>query len=48
MDAIRIVNDGLAFLLEIAALVALAVWGFTVGANPAVRLLLGLGALRPC
>jgi hypothetical protein len=27
MDAIRIVNDGLAFLLEIAALVALAVWG---------------------
>jgi hypothetical protein len=38
------VNDGLAFLLEIAALVALAVWGFTVGANLAVRLLLGLSA----
>jgi len=44
MDTIRTVNDGLAFLLEIAALVALVVWGFTVGANLAVRLLLGLGA----
>ena len=44
MDTIRTVNDGLAFLLEIAALVALVVWGFSVGANLAVRLLLGLGA----
>jgi hypothetical protein len=33
MDTIRTVNDGLAFLLEIAALVALVVWGFSVGAN---------------
>jgi len=44
MDTIRTVNDGLAFLLEIAALVALVVWGFSVGANLAVRLLLGIGA----
>ena len=44
MDTIRTVDDGLAFLLEIAALGALVVWGFTVGANLAVRLLLGLGA----
>lgn len=44
MNALRMANDALAFLLEIAALVALAVWGFTVGPNLVLRLVLGLGA----
>lgn len=44
MDAIRTANDGLAFLLEIAALVALEVWGFTVGSNLVLRLVLGISA----
>lgn len=37
-------NEGLAFLLEIVALVLLAYWGFHVGSNTAVQWLLGLGA----
>ena len=44
MGAIRTSNYVLAFLLEIAALVALAVWGFTVAPNLVLRLVLGLGA----
>ena len=44
MDGIKIANDALAFLLELAALAALAVWGFRVGANLPARLAMGLGA----
>ncbi len=44
MTALRAVNDALAFLLELAALAALAVWGFTVGASWPLRILLGVGA----
>jgi hypothetical protein len=43
-DTLGTANDALAFLLELAALVALAVWGFTTGPNLPARLLLGLGA----
>lgn len=37
-------NEGLAFLLELAAIAALAWWGFTTGGNVLVNVLLGLGA----
>lgn len=36
-------NELLAFLLELAALVCLAWWGFTVGDGVALHVLLGLG-----
>lgn len=38
------VNEGLAFLLELAALVLLAYWGFHAGSGAAAHWLLGLGA----
>ncbi|NUP46581.1 MAG: YrdB family protein [Catenulispora sp.] len=41
---VHVVNEGLAFLLELLALVLLAVWGFRTGSNVAVHVLLGLGA----
>ena len=44
MSALRWANDALAFLLELAALSALAVWGFTVGPNVLLRILFGVGA----
>ena len=37
------VNEGLAFLLELAAFTILAWWGFSTGSGVAVHLLLGLG-----
>ena len=37
-------NEALAFLVELAALGALAWWGFSTGSGVAARLLLGLGA----
>lgn len=37
-------NEGLAFLFEIAALVAISWWGFHIGDNTADHVLLGLGA----
>ncbi len=40
----RALGDGLAFLLELAALVAFAYWGFTLDAGLAVRIALGLAA----
>lgn len=43
MAALRAVNLTVAFLLEIAMLVAFAVWGFDLDAPLAVRLLAGLG-----
>lgn len=36
-------NEGLAFLFELLALVALGWWGFTVGAPVGVRVVLGVG-----
>ncbi|MGP4022974.1 YrdB family protein [Actinomadura sp. 3N407] len=42
--ALRVLNEGLAFLLEIAAVVALAWWGFTTGGNVLVDIVLGVGA----
>lgn len=36
-------NELLAFLLELAALALLGWWGFSTGANAAVRIVLGLG-----
>jgi Protein of unknown function (DUF2568) len=41
---VKAVNAGLAFLLELAALVALAYWGFTLDAGTVARVALGLGA----
>ncbi|HEY2697001.1 MAG TPA: YrdB family protein [Pseudonocardiaceae bacterium] len=37
-------NEGLAFLFEIAALVAISWWGCHIGDNTADHILLGLGA----
>ena len=37
-------NEGLAFLMELAALAALAWWGFHTGSGIGPHLLLGLGA----
>ena len=40
---LHVLNEGLAFVLELAALAALAWWGFTVGGNVIVHVVLGLG-----
>jgi hypothetical protein len=37
------VNLGLAFLLELAVLVALVYWGFSTGANILAKIALGIG-----
>ena len=37
-------NDALAFLLEIAAVAALVVWGFAVGPTLLLRIVFGIGA----
>jgi hypothetical protein len=37
-------NEGLAFLLEIAAIVVLAWWGFTTGGHILINIVLGVGA----
>jgi hypothetical protein len=44
MEAVKTINDVLAFVLELAAVAALVVWGFTVGPNLPARLALGLGS----
>ncbi len=44
MNTVKTTNDLLAFVLELAALAALAVWGFTVGPNLPARIVLGLSA----
>lgn len=41
---LHIVNEGLAFLLEVAALAALCWWGFSTGSGAVTHLLLGVGA----
>lgn len=40
---LHVLNEGLAFVLELAALAALAWWGFTAGGNVIVHVVLGLG-----
>lgn len=42
--SLHVVNEGLAFLLEVVALVLLAYWGFHAGSGTAAHWLLGLGA----
>ncbi|MFD9612392.1 YrdB family protein [Streptomyces sp. NPDC059083] len=42
--ALRVANEGLAFLLELAALAALARWGWEATENTALRLLLAVAA----
>ncbi|GAA0690439.1 hypothetical protein GCM10010193_50990 [Kitasatospora atroaurantiaca] len=42
--ALHVVNEGLAFLLELGALFALGRWGFHTGSGVVVHVLLGLGA----
>ena len=44
LTALKGVNLGLAFLLELGVLVALGYWGFTVGPNTFLKFVLGLGA----
>jgi Protein of unknown function (DUF2568) len=41
---LRAANDALAFLLELAALAALAYWGFRTGPGVPAKFVLGLGA----
>lgn len=41
---LHVLNDGLAFLLEVVAIVALAWWGFTTGGNVLVNIVLGIAA----
>jgi hypothetical protein len=43
-DSFRWANEGLAFLLELAALGALCYWGFTTGRSWPVKIGLGIGA----
>ncbi|WP_063770622.1 YrdB family protein [Streptacidiphilus carbonis] len=40
---LHLANEGLAFLLELAAFAVLAWWGFSTGSGVPVHLLLGLG-----
>jgi hypothetical protein len=40
---VHLVNELLAFLLELVAFALLAVWGFRVGDNAVVHVLLGIG-----
>jgi hypothetical protein len=40
---VRLVNEGLAFLLELLALAALAYWGVKTGDGVALKVVLGLG-----
>ncbi|MDH6575346.1 YrdB family protein [Kitasatospora sp. MAP5-34] len=41
---LHVVNEGLAFLIEVAALAALCWWGFSTGSGVVTHLVLGLGA----
>lgn len=44
MQILRAANLALRFLLELATLVALGYWGFTVGDGLLLKIVLGLGA----
>ena len=41
---LHVANEGLALLLEIAAIVALGWWGFATGGHILINIVLGLGA----
>ncbi|MFD8141936.1 YrdB family protein [Streptomyces sp. NPDC059708] len=41
---LHVVNEGLAFLMELAGLALLAWWGWSTGQNTAIRILLAVGA----
>lgn len=43
LAALKTANLALSFLLELVLLVAVAVWGYSVGPNPLIRLLLAIG-----
>lgn len=42
--SLHALNEGVAFLFELLALVAISWWGFHIGPNTADHLLLGIGA----
>jgi hypothetical protein len=42
--SVHVLNEGVAFLLELLALAGLCWWGFHVGHSAAVHVLLGIGA----
>ena len=44
MRAIAALNAGLRFLLELAGIAALGIWGWTVAGDSTLRFVLGLGA----
>ncbi|QGG57828.1 YrdB family protein [Paenibacillus sp. B01] len=44
MEAIKMINLGVRFFLELALLAALGIWGFQTGFGSLVRWLLGIGA----
>ena len=44
LTALKGINLGLAFLLELGVLAALGYWGFTDGPNTFLKFVLGLGA----
>src|SRR3954451_13717807 len=44
MEAIKAINLGLAFVLELVMIAALGYWGFQASDNILIRLLLGIGA----
>jgi hypothetical protein len=44
MDALKAVNLGVRFVLELCALAALAYWGWKAGDRMPAKLLLGIGA----
>jgi hypothetical protein len=44
MNAIKTGNDVLAFLIELVAITAVTIWGFTVTAGLPVKIALGIGA----
>jgi hypothetical protein len=44
MNVVKGANLALMFLLELGVLAGAAVWGFTLDANPIVRVIVGIGA----
>lgn len=44
LTVLKGINLGLAFFVELAALIALGYWGFKTGQNIPVKIVLGLGA----
>jgi hypothetical protein len=44
MNVIRMLNMALSFLLELSALAAFGLWGYTTGGETPLRYILGIGA----